>query len=115
METLKNLLDIYEDKGKVLRYYLPEKTVSILNDYEYVNDINTLFLNDRILLVNKGTGLYYNQGLIIKMNDSHLTIKSKKGNISFQKNKYYIFRLPRRNKLQKNNRKFYEELLKSLH
>ena len=114
-EPLLNLLEIYNDKDKVLRHYLPSQTVSKLNDYEYIKDPNTLFLNDRLLFVSKETGLYYRQGLIIKITDSHIMIKSKRGNISVKKDEYYIFILPRRNKIKKNNRKFYEELLKSLH
>ena len=114
IEPLKNLLTIYGDKGKVLRHYLPKETISKLNDYEYVQDLGTIFLNDRLFLISKQTGKLYKRGNVIKITDENITIKTNIGNISSKKSDYYLFRLPRKNKLQKNNRKFYEELLKSL-
>ena len=115
IEPLKNLLEIYADKEKLLRHYLPDETTDKLNGYEYVYNLETLFLNDRLLFVTKKSGLYYKQGLIIKITDTHIMIKTRQSNLSLQKDEYYIFRYPRKNKLQKNNRKFYEELFKSLH
>ena len=47
IEPLKSLLDIYQDKNKLLFHYLPNKTTDKLNNYQYINDIETLFLNDR--------------------------------------------------------------------
>ena len=114
IEPLRNLLQIYSDKHKVLLYYLPKETIQKLNNYEYVHDHSTLFLNDRLLFVKKSTGKFYKQGNIIKINDYKITIKTNSGNISLNKNEYYIFIHPRKNKLKKTNRKFYEELLKNL-
>lgn len=113
IEPLQNLLKIYNDKHKVLLHYLPNKTVKKLTNYEYVEDLETLFLNDRLLFVKKSTGQLYKQGNIIKITKEKITIKTKTGNISLNKNEYYIFIHPRKNKLKKTNRQFYQELLKT--
>ena len=115
VEPLQNLLKIYGDKGKVLFHYLPKETIEKVTKYEYISNVDILFLNDRLLFVMKTSGKFYKRGIIIKITDTHIMIKTNVGNISIKKETYYIFRLPRKNKLQQNNRKFYEELLKSLH
>ena len=112
-EPLKNLLTIYGDKGKVLRHYLPKETTQKLINYEFVLDLETLFLNDRLLFVTKQTGGVYKKGNAITITEETVTIKTNRGNISCQKLDHYIFRLPRNNKLKRTNKKFYEELLKS--
>ena len=114
IEPLQNLLRIYNDKHKALLYYLPKETTKKLKNYNYVNDLSELFLNDRLLFIKKSTGLIYKYGIIIKITDTRITIKTNLGNISLLKNDYYIFINPRKNNLHKNNHKFYEELLKSL-
>ena len=114
IEPLQNLLKIYSDKYKILIHYLPEKTTNKLNNYEYVTNLESLFLNDRILFIKKNTGKIYKQGIIIKITKKHITIKTRNVNISVAKDNYYIFINPRQNKLQKTNRSFYKELLKSL-
>lgn len=113
MEPLKNLLTIYEDKEKILRIFLPEISTKHLDEYEYVRDLDTLFLNDRIIFIKKSTGEIYKKGTIIKITEDKITIKNGM-NISLPKNDYYTFRYLRKNKSKKNNRQFYEELLKSL-
>tara|TARA_B100000900_G_scaffold415735_1_gene446911 strand:- start:3108 stop:3452 length:345 start_codon:yes stop_codon:yes gene_type:complete len=113
MEPLKNILTIYKDKERILRMFLPESSTRHLNEYEYINDLDTLFLNDRIIFIKKSTGEIYKKGTIIKITEDKITIKNGM-NISLPKNDYYTFRYLRKNKSKKNNRKFYEELLKSL-
>ena len=113
-EPLKNLLQIYKDKHKILLHYLPNKTIKKLNNYQYVTDNESLFLNDRIIFIQKNTGNIYKQGIIIKITKKYITIKTRNVNISVVKDNHYIFINPRQNKLQKTNRSFYKELLKSL-
>tara|TARA_B100000123_G_C25654236_1_gene394652 strand:- start:458 stop:802 length:345 start_codon:yes stop_codon:yes gene_type:complete len=113
MEPLKNILTIYKDKERILRMFLPESSTRHLNEYEYIYDLDTLFLNDRIIFIKKSTGEIYKKGTIIKITEDKITIKNGM-NISLPKNDYYTFRYLRKNKSKKNNRKFYEELLKSL-
>jgi hypothetical protein len=56
MEPLKDILNIYEDKEKILRMFLPESSTKHLDEYEYINDLDTLFLNDKIIMIRKFTG-----------------------------------------------------------
>ena len=114
IEPLHNLLQIYNDKHKVLLNYLPNKTIQKLNNYQYVTNNESLFLNDRIIFIQKNTGKIYKQGIIIKITGKYITIKTRNINLSVIKDNHYIFINPRQNKLQKTNRSFYKELLKSL-
>lgn len=113
MEPLKDILTIYEDKERVLRMFLPLSSTRHLDEYEYIYDLDTLFLNDKIIMIRKSTGEIYKKGTIIKITGDKLTIKNGM-NISLPKNDYYTFRYLKRYKSKKNNRKYYEELLKSL-
>lgn len=113
MEPLKDILTIYEDKEKILKYFLPESSTKHLDEYEYIYDLDTLFLNDKIIMIRKSTGEIYKKGSIIKITEDKITIKNGM-NISLLKNDYYLFRYLKRYKSKKNNRKYYEELLKSL-
>lgn len=113
MEPLKNILTIYEDRERVLRMFLPLSSTRHLDEYEYIYDLDTLFLNDKIIMIRKSTGEIYKKGSIIKITEDKITIKNGM-NISLPKNDYYTFRYLKRYKSKKNNRKYYEELLKSL-
>ena len=113
MEPLKDILTIYEDKEKVLRMFLPESSKKYLDEYEYIYDLDTLFLNDKIVFIKKSTGEIYKKGNIIKITEDKITIKNGM-NISLPKNDYYLFRYLKRYKSKKNNKRYYEELLKSL-
>ena len=114
MEPLKGVLSIYENKQKVLLQYLPSESVKTLSNHEYVQDLETLFLNDRLVLIKKSSGKIHKKGIIIKITDKKITLKTTNVNISLPKDDYYIFRYIKKNNSKKNNRKFYEELLKSL-
>ena len=113
IEPLENILKIYNDKNKVLFYYLPEKTIEKLNNSKYIDDLDTLFLNDKISAIYKNSGKFFKKGNIIKITKTHIMIKSNI-NINLNKNDYYFFKYEKKNKSSKNNKKFYEELLKSL-
>ena len=113
MEPLKDILTIYEDKERVLRMFLPLSSTRHLDEYEYIYDLDTLFLNDKIIMISKSTGEIYKKGIIIKITEDKITIKNGM-NISLPKNDYYLFRYLKKYNNKKNNRKFYEELLKSL-
>ena len=115
MEPLHNLLTIYGDKQKVLLHYLPNESTKKLDNHEYVGDLETLFLNDRLIFISKETGKIYNTGSVIKITEDRITIKGRsRNNLSLLKDEYYLFRYLKKNKSKKDNRKFYEELLKSL-
>ena len=76
MEPLKDILTIYEDKEKILKYFLPESSTRHLDEYEYVQDLDTLFLNDKIIMIRKSTGEIYKKGTIIKITGDKITIKN---------------------------------------
>jgi len=114
MEPLKSILEIYENKQKVLLQYLPQESVKILTNHEYVQDLETLFLNDRLVCIKKSSGKIHKKGVVIKITNEKITLKTNIHNISLPKDDYYLFRYLKKNNSKKNNRKFYEELLKSL-
>lgn len=114
MEPLKSILEIYENKQKVLLQYLPSESVKALINHEYVQDLETLFLNDRLVFIKKSSGKIYKQGVVIKITNEKITLKTTTMNLSLPKQDYYLFRYLKKNNSKKNNRKFYEELLKSL-
>lgn len=114
MEPLKSILEIYDDKQKVLLQYLPHESTKALSNHEYVQDLDTLFLNDRLICIKKSSGKIHKKGIVIKITDMRVTLKTTTMNISLVKDDYYIFRYLKKNNSKKNNRKFYEELLKSL-
>ena len=67
MEPLKSILEIYENKQKVLLQYLPQESVKILTNHEYVQDLETLFLNDRLVCIKKSSGKIHKKGVVIKI------------------------------------------------
>ena len=113
MEPLQSILNLYQDKDSILKHYLPSTSAKYLENHEYVYDLDTLFLNDRLVFIKKSSGQIYKKGVIIKLTDDKITIKNGT-NISLPKNEYYLFRYLKKNGSKKQNRKFYEELLKSL-
>ena len=113
IEPLENILKIYNDKNKVLFYYLPEKTIEKIKEYKFVDDLDTLFLNDKISGVYKNSGMFFKSGNIIKITKDCIMIKSTR-NINLNKKGFYFFKYEKSNKSSRNNKKFYEELLKSL-
>ena len=115
MEPLQNLLTIYGDKQKVLLHYLPNESTGKLDNHEYIEDLETLFLNDRLIFISKESGKIYRSGSVIQITDEKIMIKDRsRNNLSLKKEDYYLFRYLKKNKSKKDNRKFYEELLKSL-
>ena len=76
-------------------------------------DLETLYLDEMILLVSKSTGLIEKKGRTIKINENQITLRiQNKYNLCFQKDDYYLFKKQRRKK--KNEKEFYESLLKNL-
>ena len=116
IDPLKEVLDIYNNKHNVLMHYLPPETTKKLTRYIYVEDMDELFLNDRLIFVQKSNGKFLKQGIIIKITNDQITIKTSTSNVSFYINtdNYYLFINPRKNKSQKLNRTYLKELLNSL-
>ena len=76
IEPLKDILKIYNDKHKVLSYYLPEETIEKIKEYKFVDDLDILFLNDKISAVYKNNGILFKSGNIIKITNTHIMIRS---------------------------------------
>ena len=48
MDILKPILDIYDTKKEVLLFYLDATVKEQVEDFNYLDDENNLFLNDKI-------------------------------------------------------------------
>ena len=114
MEPLQSILEFYKNKDKVLKKYLPSKTIEKIQDFVFYNEREeTLFLDENVTFVKKNTGLIDKKGKVICIRDDLITLKTiNKANITMNKNEYYIFIQQRKNK--KNNRNFYKSLLNEL-
>ena len=115
IEPLQEILSIYDNKQKALLYYLDDSIVVQLDKSIYFDESNDdLFLNDMIICINKRTLELDYKGRILAIADKRITIKKNKFHVHLVKDDYYIFRYLKKNKSKKDNRIFYEELLKSL-
>lgn len=113
MDILKPILDIYDIKKDVLLFYLDDKTKSQVEDLEYLDDENDLFLNDKVFLINKSTLELEHCGVIQAIKENIVTIKIKsKYSVHFNQTNYHVF--IKRKKTKKNERDFYKALLNSL-
>lgn len=113
MEPLNTLLKIYKDKNKTLLTYLPNQTIQQLtNCYFLDEEIETLYLDETIYLIDKSTGLIEKKGKTIKITDNDITLRvQNKYNVCFLKRDYYLFK----NRNRKTNKKeIYESLLNHL-
>lgn len=114
IEPLQTLLKIYKEKHSCLLHYLPNETTSQFRNHEFLDEeFETLYLDEMIILVSKSTGLIEQKGKTIKINENQITLRvQNKYNLCFQKDDYYIFKKQKRKK--KNEKEFYESLLKNL-
>jgi hypothetical protein len=115
-EPLNNLLSLYDisKHDEILKKYLNEETVHLIENYYYITDINELFLYDKLILINKSTGKLYKQGYIMKTENNNIIIKTNLMNIKINSNNYYLFKKNKKSISNKTKRKYYEELLNSL-
>ena len=113
MDILKPILDIYDVKKDVLLFYLASKIKDLVEDFDYLDDDNELFLNDKIFCINRATLELEHCGSIqaIKGDNVSMKVKSKYG-IHINQQEYHIF--IKRRKSKKNDREFYKALLGAL-
>lgn len=113
IEPLQPILNLYKDKNRIFQNYLPTETVKKIKNHSYFDSDETeLYLDDKIVVVSKENGLFFKQGKIISIDENKITIKYNKYNITINSDLYYIFI---KNKINnKNDRKFYKELLNQL-
>ena len=111
IEPLASLLSLYKEKEKVLRHYLPQKTLyKLKNAYFYEKNTNDLFLNDTLYCIHKSNGLLDHSGKIIRIHNSRITLKLNTQNITIDENEYYLFIQKTKHK---NNANYFKALLKS--
>ena len=122
IEPLKSLLSLYKQKDKVLRHYLPEKTVAKIAHHTYHGEEeekeekegdDMLYLNDNAIFVSKGTGAVLGQGKILKIQGDHLTIRDKKDNLCLAITEHYVF-IKRTKTTNKDRRRMFQEILQKL-
>ncbi len=113
MDILKPILDIYDVKKDVLLFYLDPDIIKIIDDLDYLDDENDLFLNDKIFIIDRSTLELDHAGIIQAIKDDIVSIKVKsKFSVHINMNNYHIF--IKRKKTKKNDRDFYKALLNSL-
>ena len=113
IDILKPILDIYDTKKDVLLFYLDSKVQTQVEDLDYLEDDNELFLNDKIFIINRATLELEHIGIIQAIKEETVTIKVKsKFAVHCNQDNYHIF--IKRRKSKKNDREFYKALLNSL-
>tara|TARA_B100000035_G_C20955038_1_gene533791 strand:- start:213 stop:554 length:342 start_codon:yes stop_codon:yes gene_type:complete len=113
MDILKPILDIYDVKKDVLLFYLDPDIRKIIDDLDYLDDENDLFLNDKIFIIDRSTLELDHSGIIQAIKGDIVSIKVKsKFSVHINMNNYHIF--IKRKKTKKNDRDFYKALLNSL-
>jgi hypothetical protein len=113
IDILKPILDIYDTKKEVLLFYLDASVKAQVEDFDYLDDDNDLFLNDKVYCVNRSTLELEDIGFIQAIKEKKMTLKVKgKYGVHLNKDEYHIFIKRRKNK--KNDREFYKALLNAL-
>ena len=113
IDILKPILDIYDTKKDVLLFYLDASIRLEVEDFDYLDDDNDLFLNDKVYCVNRSTLNLDTIGCIQAIKDKRVSLKVKsRYGIHLNKDEYHIF--IKRRKCKKNDREFYKALLNAL-
>tara|TARA_E500000178_G_C16764737_1_gene636413 strand:+ start:330 stop:674 length:345 start_codon:yes stop_codon:yes gene_type:complete len=90
-EPLKDILSIYNDKKSIFLYYFPKILSEKIKNYEYLEE-DTLYLKDKIIVINKFTFEIVTEGTIIYSIDNIVTVKtSNQYSITIDILDYYIF------------------------
>jgi hypothetical protein len=113
IDILKPILDIYDTKKDVLLFYLEPQVRFQVEDLDYLDDDNDLFLNDKVFCIKRSTLEVDVVGFIqaIKGTKISLKVKSRYG-VHVNQDEYHIF--IKRRKCKKNDRDFYKALLNAL-
>ena len=118
-EPLQSLLSLYNQKGNVLRHYLPKKTTDKLSGYDYYGDDEEdtmLYLNDNVIFVSKGDGTIQGQGKIMKIQKRpkhRITIQDNRDNLCLTIDEHYVFIKPKK-KTNKDKRDMFRAILQKL-
>jgi len=113
IDILKPILDIYDTQKEVLLFYLDASIRSQVEAFDYLDDDNDLFLNDKIFCVDRSTLKLDHIGQIQAIKEKKITLKVKsKYSIHLNQDEYHIF--IKRRKCKKNDREFYKALLNAI-
>lgn len=114
IKPLDDILECYTDKNSVFLYYLNDKVLQLLDgSVYYENNVDQLYIYDKIYCVHKSTLKVEHIGQIIYYSRNDITIKkNSKYFMRIIPEDYYIFY---KRKLKKNSKKdFMISLLKLL-
>jgi hypothetical protein len=110
IDILKNILTISSDKYNTLLFFLDDSIKNKLKKYKLI-DFKDLYLNDKIILINKST---LDIDIIGNINniDHKISILKNNRTLHFNPELYYIFCKYNNNK--NKDITYFEELLKQL-
>ena len=77
MDILKPILDIYDTKKEVLLFYLDTAVKEQVEDFDYLDDDNDLFLNDKVYCIKRSTLDLDVIGFIQAIKDKKISLKVK--------------------------------------
>ena len=78
MDILKPILDIYDVKKDVLLFYLDDKIKREVENLDYLEDDNELFLNDKVYIINRSTLELEHNGIIQAIKEGNSYNESQK-------------------------------------
>jgi hypothetical protein len=111
VDILKNIINISADKKSTLLYFLKKNVRDKVQDYNLLKK-DGFYLRDTILCIRKDTLELEYTRRISYIGDDNIGIQiNNKFTIYINPDEYYIFLKPSN---RKNNRKFFEALLKKL-
>lgn len=112
IDILEDIIKISSNKKNTLLYFLDNNIVNKIKNYDLINNTNKLYLKDKLYCIRKDTLEleYYLTINYVKDNIIGLQ-KNKNYTININANNYYLFLKSINNK---NNRKYFEELLKQM-
>ena len=110
LEILKSIMDMSNDNRNTLLSFLDDKTLKQVEKYNLI-EIDKLYLNDSLICINKGNLSIEHKG-IVKVIDSNIVLNYNNYSRTIDPDNYYIF--IKRRFIKKDNRIFFEELLKKL-
>ena len=111
LDILQSIMKLSNDKKDTLLYFLDDDTCDRVRRYQFV-ETKDLYLNDSLICINKSTLKIDFTGVIHHMKDDEIILKFNNYSRTIDPDDYHKFM--KRRKGERNNRKFFEELLKKL-
>ena len=113
IEPLQTILSFTDNKKDTLLYYLDKNVSRKVIDFDYEDDGETLYINEKIIGIKKNTLAFDFIGNIICIDEDILTIKLNNiRSININRSDYYIFIKYKKDILKKKD--FMKQLLEQL-